>query len=330
MSKTITARRMCETLIEQQAQRDMWGGVAYIHMRTPQFAMAKDKQGDYTVVQPKMRKYHATDLLPVMENGVQVLVKSGPNKGKPKMQGRPNPFWDFENNRPKVIKHTRMQVQVGFDWFRIMQAAQHAAGLTPDYAGGDNLNWRAQTRFIEVEFMKPVKENKKTVFFYKMQFDSLTREPLPFKMGRDRIYLACLRPTRPLPTMQTEVWFEELATGDKLGKAEQKLLMDQSAYKLSEPDEDDVAESQGHPDHPELNREMFTVKIGNIVSLSAFGLKFSMPLNPDWAEGVDPVNFAEVGEIVMDEDESTRPENVIKAVSSLPADYYLPVASLRS
>ena len=217
MSK-ITGRDMCFQMINQQIEADMWGGVAYLHMRTPMFDLGKNKKsGEYTDVKPRMRKYHATQLVGMNgDDGKPLMYKTGENKGKPRMQGVPNPFWDFEADRPKIIKHTLMQVQIGFDWFRIMQSMQVQGGFTPNYAGGTVQTWRAETRFIEVQMTAPKAEAKKTVFFYRENINTETGERKPFNPQRDKIYLSCLRPMKPLASMPTKVWFEELANGEPL------------------------------------------------------------------------------------------------------------------
>lgn len=320
MSRMIGCRQMCWDLIDQQMKLDMWGGVAYIHMRTPLFSLSKNKKtGEYTDVRAKVLKYHATQMVEMTgEDGKPLLYLSGDKKGKPRMQGIPNPFWDFTINRPKVIKNTIMQVQIGFDWFQIMKAAQKAGGFEQDYAGGTHKTWRSETKFIEVEMISPNPEKKKTVFFYRE-----SAEGKPFNPKRDSIYLACLRTKSPLPSMPTQVWYEELESGRILADDEKKLLQDTTAYKCAERDEDDIAEQQGHPDRPDLNREMFAPSIRNIVSLSAFGQKYRMPRR-SW-DDVDPVHFADLEGIEVESDPITDPDEVRRIVENPDTYRKIPV-----
>ena len=323
-NKVIGARQLCWDIIDRQMTLDMWGGVAYIHMRTPLFSLTKNKTtGLKTDVKPKVLKYHATQLVPMIgEDKQPMLYKSGANKGKPRMQGVPNPFWDFEANRPKVIKNTMMQVQIGFNWFEIMKAAQREGGFEPDYEGGTQQTWRTETRYIEVTDLSK-NEPRKTVFFYRFKKNVETGEEKPFDPKTDNIYLACLTPRTPLPSMPTLTWYEELSSepgvkGRRLTIDEQRLLQDTSAYKCAERDEDDIAEQQGHPDRPELNRFMFTPSVRNIVSLSAFGKKYRMPRR-SW-DDVDPVHFADVEGIEVENDQTTDPDEV-RRVSENPGAY---------
>ncbi len=302
--RVIGARQLCWNLIDQQMKMDMWGGPAYIHMRTPMFSLSTDGKTGKERCSAKMRKYHATQLQAVMgEDGKPLILKSGENKGKPKMQGIPNPFWDFEADRPKIIKHTLMQVQIGFNWFEVMKSMQREAGVTPDYAGGTVKTWRSETRFIEVEMLDG-SGARKTVFFHRMNINTETGEVKPFNPKKDNIYLACLRPMKPFASMPTKVWYEELDGGRRLTTDEEKLVRDVGAFALAERDEDEIAEQQGHAGRPDLNRQMFTPSVRNILSISAFGAKYRMPRRP-WDE-VTPVNFADIEGIEVEEDPITR------------------------
>src|ERR1035437_9071428 len=57
------------------------------------------------------------------------LLRSRPEWLRSQDKSRMSPYWDHDADAPKLIKLTTMQVQIGFDWFKVLQAAQKQAGV---------------------------------------------------------------------------------------------------------------------------------------------------------------------------------------------------------
>ena len=102
------------------------------------------------------------------------------------------------------------------------------------------------------------------------------------------------------------------------------LVMDENAYKLADQDEDEKAEKQGHPGRPDLNREMFTPSIRNMVSISAFGQRYTVRKRP-W-DDVTPINLLDLLELDIEADPSTSAEAVRKVVEETRDYKKIPVS----
>ncbi len=282
--RPVSAVNMCAKITQHMGENSLWGGSAYIHMRTPMFSI--DRNGKLS------RK---------------MVVKHRTLVGK---DDKPlaNPFWDFQENRPKLIKCSMMQVQVGFDWQKVVRDAQEKAGVEQDFvAGAGAKTWRSETRFVTLEVGK---KRHKTLFFYRVEINNATGEEKPFEPGKSKIYLACLRPMKSV--IKSKVWFEEInpleGVEPKRYIREDKIEIDGQEchfedWLTADRDEDAIAEAQGHPDRPDLNRAMFTPKIENLVSISVFGKKYNMP-KVKWDE-VTPVSFIDLP-ITEEDDPVTR------------------------
>jgi hypothetical protein len=303
-SKTrFSARTMFRDLAVRSVQDGIFGGMAYIHMRTPMFSLSVDKDTGKTKISRKMVLRHRTDLSPAfLPDGKPDNYKSGEKKGQQKFVGRLNPYWDHTEgvDRPKIIKNTIMRVHLMFDWQKICRRMQECAGIEPDFVPGQGKpTWR---RDPVVWIDENTHEKMRTPFVYKVDLDA-NGEPIQTPVEKTKIYLYALTPIKlpgeefdptKLPKIEANVWYEELAPKDEQD-AQFFLPSDVEDWLTEKGDAEQAAASQGHAGRVDLNRSPFTVDIRNIVSLSAAGQKYRMPRrNWDTDGDLSPVSFEEV------------------------------------
>ena len=269
IEKKISARGMFRDLCGAMNGR---GGFARIMIRTIQ-----DK---------RMNKY-SRDQKPVRDGaGNVVLVKSGVNKGKAKMQGDPSPYWDFAEDKSKVVKVSIMQVSLIFDYERIVQSRQWKEGLEPDFqAGLGQPTWKRKHVIFKDEDGKEMK----TPFVYKVPIDPETGTELPIVKGQEQIYLWVL------PQNVIDCYYEDIKTGDKI---EKKLV---EPYERAKTDKEAVAEAQGLKNAEDAVIPL-TIDIRNVVTLAAARRKYYLPLRK--MANVSAVEFESIEDIVYEEDES--------------------------